>query len=527
MDQFVNIKIDNSKYIIENVLSIPKRIQYDLSKWNVGYFRRDPIGYYYDKDKKELRIPRGYMLNSITSEFPYYNKIDISKEFKRGDTDIGLLNFPRDYIQENVLAYMTGNSGYEYTLKENQLYVDLTTGYGKTYLLIATACYFRTKCLVLIPPISKIANQWIDTLDKFTTLNTNEYLYVQGSNMCKDIIQGKYKNIKFFIMPRSTILSFVRKYDNNWSLVEKLVDAMDVSIKAIDEAHMDFNTIVNIDCFTNVPKTYYLSSSPSRSDKEEKDIYYKIFKNVPKFGKTLITKEQNYLIPLIIKFRSKTPPAWEKKIKTRYGPSLAKYGEYLLAEDGAKEEFVDAFLFTLFWMQQLRRDGGKILVICITVEFAKTLLDITKSIFPYLTYGLFVGSDKNKNKELDNDVIFSTTKSMGTGSEIQNHQLTINTITYSSDVMADQISGRIRKQSNRKGIYCEIVNIENRVAVNHYRKREQFLIAKAKNGKILTHEVTQSDLNILMSFLNKKYKYDYNGIMHDKNNKIIIKKGKR
>ena len=42
------------------------------------------------------------------------------------------------------------------------------------------------------------------------------------------------------------------------------------------------------------------------------------------------------------------------------------------------------------------------------------LQKITKELFPFLSSGLFVGSGKDKNKELDNDIIFSTTKSLTT-----------------------------------------------------------------------------------------------------------------
>ena len=512
----------DSYYKITGVAKLPYIISNDLSKWNPAYFRREPVGYYYNEEKQELRIPRGYPSQNIIQAFPNHQFMTCGTFRDLSKVNIGLMNYPRDYIQENSLAFMTGNAPFEFTRTEPQLYVDLDTGTGKTFLMVATACYFQTKCVIFIPPISKIGNQWMDTLDKFTTLTSDEYLYVKGSEMCKDIIKGKYKKVKVFIIPRSTVLSFVRKFDDDWTMLTKLVDAMDVGIKGIDEAHMDFNTIVHIDCFTDVPKTYYMSSSPSRSDKTEKLIYKKIFTNVPKHGKKLKTKEQNHIIPLILNFKSTPSHEWLRKIKTRYGPSLSKYGEYLLAEDGAREEFIDAYTFALFWLQKFRRNNGKILVICITVDFAKQLQAITKQLFPYLSSGLFIGSGKDKNKELDNDIIFSTTKSMGTGSEIVNHQLTINTITYASDVMADQISGRIRKQNGRKGIYCELVNINHKVAREHYEKREPYLIKKAKDGKILNHTITNADLNLVLDYFKKRQSYNGDGMLLDKDGRIII-----
>lgn len=517
----------NSYYLITDVKDIPYKLSNDLTKWNPIYFRKENIGLYYDEENQELRIPRGYSKECVEECFPYHTYEDKRSMKMANKIDIGLLNYPRDYIQENSLAFMTGNQPFEFTNKESQLYIDLDTGTGKTFALVATACYYRARCVVFIPPISKIGNQWMDTLDRFTTLNRNEYLYVKGSDMCKDIIKGKYKDIKFFVVPRSTILALVRKYDGDWSMVTRLVDAMNVDIKGIDEAHMDFNTIVNIDCFTDVPKTYYMSSSPSRSEKTEKIIYAKVFKDVPRHGKKLKTKEQNHIIPLILEFKSTPTEKQLADIKTRMGPSLAKYGDYLLDPEGARDEFIDAYTFALYWLMKFRRRAGKILVICITIDFAKRLRDITKELFPYLSSGLFVGSGKDKNKELDNDIIFSTVKSMGTGAEIVNHQLTINTITYSSEVMADQISGRIRKQNGRKGIYCELVNINHRIARKHYYQREPYLIKKAKDGKILVHQVSDRDLDEVLDFFKKKRVYNEEGMMIENGCYVIHRKRKK
>lgn len=514
----------NSFYLITKVDKIPYEISNDLTKWNAAYFRKDNIGLYYDEDKKELRIPKGYPLQNIESAFPYHDIEDGVDEYNKDKISMGLLNYPRDYIQENTLAFMTGNAPFGFTANATQLYVDLDTGAGKTFLMVATACYFKARCCIFIPPVSKIGEQWMSTLEKFTTLNRDEYLYVKGSSMCKDIIKGKYEKVKVFVVPRSTVLAFVRKYDNDWNMLTRLVDAMNVRIKAIDEAHMDFNAIVNIDCFTHTQKTYYMSSSPSRSDKAEKIIYKKVFKDVMKHGKKLKTKEQNHIIPLILNFKSTPSHEWLKKIKTRYGTSQALYEEYLLAEDGAREEFLDAYTFALYWLQKFRRRGGKILVLCVTVDACKKLQKITKQLYPYLTSGLFVGSDKNKNKELDNDVIFSTPKSMGTGSDGAeiDLQLIINTITYASDVMADQIPGRIRKQIDRKGIYCELVNINHKVARKHYLEREPFLIKKAKDGKIMIHDINDNDMKMVMDYYNKNLQFTKDGLLVDKSGRILL-----
>ena len=524
------IEVHHSYYQIPNIDQVPYNISYQLTKWNAAYFRRENVGFYYDEKNKELRIPRGYPLEAILDSWDCKNRkvLYCDKRNIRNNVSIELMNAPRSYAQESTLAFMLGIQPYNFTYNESQLYVDLPTGEGKTFAGIAAICYYKCKSLIISPNIEKVTNQWIDSILKFTTLKRNEFLHVKGAKMCADIIRGKYKDIKIFIVQRSTILAFIRKYEDNWDMVRQLVDAMDVDIEIVDEAHMDFNTIVNIDCFTDVSKTYYMSASPSRSDKDEKRIYNKVFKNVLKHGSELKTKEQNHIIPLILQFKS--TPTYEqlKNVKTRYGTSLARYGQYLLDPEGARDEFIDAYTFALFLLLRFRRRGGKILVLCITIDFCKDLQNITKQIFPYLTTGLFVGSkSKEKNKELEADILFSTDKSMGTGSEIENHQLTINTLTYASEIMANQISGRIRQQKDRKAIYCELVNIAHDIARKHYQEREPYLKKKAKDGVILTQLITDNDLNDMLKFFEKGYRYNKNGQIVSKTGQILIHRKKK
>ena len=112
---------------------------------------------------------------------------------------------------------------------------------------------------------------------------------------------------------------------------------------------------------------------------------------------------------------------------------------------------------------------------------------------------------------------------MGTGSEIENHQLTINTTTYSSDVMADQISGRIRKQKDgRKAIYCELVNINHPAARKHYEQREPYLIKKAKNGNLLKYIIKEDDIEEVNKYFTNKYKYDKNGVLLTSDGRIVL-----
>ena len=97
-----------SYYLITNVDNIPRELDKDLSKWNPGYFRLDNIGYYYDKDKKELRIPRGYSKVNLKRIFSMHRNIEENNWVKNTNIDINLLGQTKDYKQEYILPFIRG-----------------------------------------------------------------------------------------------------------------------------------------------------------------------------------------------------------------------------------------------------------------------------------------------------------------------------------------------------------------------------------------------------------------------------------
>ena len=57
-----------------------------------------------------------------------------------------------------------------------------------------------------------------------------------------------------------------------------------VGIKIYDESHLYFDNTMMIDNFSDVWKTYYLTATPMRSDREEDRIYQRCYEKVPKLS---------------------------------------------------------------------------------------------------------------------------------------------------------------------------------------------------------------------------------------------------
>ena len=90
-----------------------------------------------------------------------------------------------------------------------------------------------------------------------------------------------------------------------------------------------------------------------------------------------------------------------------------------------------------------------------------------------------------KEKAFDADIICSTSKSAGTGTDIPGLRVVINTEAYSSRVTADQVSGRLREYSPTKNTYyVELVDRGFTTVYNMYKKR--LPVFKEKCTQVLT-----------------------------------------
>jgi hypothetical protein len=490
-------------------------IEKSLSIWDERRFTVTPIGYYYNEEKKELRIPRGYNysdLKRMTHREITVNKVP--QEFDK--IDIRLYQNPREDLQIRVISFLCGLGKYQHIEKHSQVFCDLNTGKGKTYCAIAAVSHLKTKVAIIIPSrlSSKLIPQWKESIIKYTNKKDRDILVVKGSDMCVDILKGKYKTKEFFIFSKGTILSFAKT--NGWDKFEELMRVTKVGVKIVDEAHMDMHTNVLIDCHSNVKRNFYLTASAGRGDEWENKIFKRLFNMVPILGKDLTKKEDNYIVMFCYQFRHKPTQKQRIGCKTREGLSAALYSNYLVNKDGARLEFFTAFdkvMKNVFaptrfkdkvlsgteslgpysrnetgHIKIFKKDTfkGKLLVLASTRELLRTIQKFLVANYPQYTIGMYTGDVdiKVRDKELENDIILATDKGMGTGADVDDLQVVINLIPYSNEISANQLPGRLR-DIKRKVIYVEIVNIAFDEAASQYYRRMPFLSQKAKDGKII------------------------------------------
>lgn len=491
-----------------------------LSVWDGRYYRFIPIGYHYNEETQELRIPRGFsygMLKKILDRNVVIN--NKPQSFKKMSID--LLTAPRDKAQLKVISFLCGLGKYSYTSKFSQVFSDMVTGKGKTYCTVASIAHYKMRSAIFIPASlsGKLIPQWIQAFTEFTNKRERDILVVQGSKTCEEILSGDHDDKEIYIFSKSTVLSFAKKH--GWEKFTELMEKTQVGIKVIDEAHMDLRTNVMIDCHVNVKRNIYLTASVGRGDRFEDKIFKSVFQNIPVLGKELVPTTENYINMIMYHFFHKPSTRQRAACKTREGLSAVKYSAYLVDPDGARNQFFTALNTALRgvvipnrsnmlnsddtsvvggynrnvkgYIQLVRKPVvmGKLLILGSTREFLTTIQRFLQKNFPELTIGMYT-SDVNKNVrdlELERDIILATEKGLGTGADIPHLQFMINLIPYSNKILANQLPGRVRQIKGKTLFYMELINVEFPDAAEQYNRRLPYLAEKAKSGKIVQVEV--------------------------------------
>jgi hypothetical protein len=165
-----NIKVKHTSIIIPGYnMGDNTYLEKMLSVWNDTCYRYDSKGYHYDEEKKELRIPRGIDLSFLEKIFHTNLEIDYKPD-PHEMASYRLKVEPRNDIQRKSISYLLGEGDFAYTKKYSQLTLNLDTGDGKTYCVIAGLTFMKTKSMI-ITHIDKIKKQWYTSLTEMTDLN--------------------------------------------------------------------------------------------------------------------------------------------------------------------------------------------------------------------------------------------------------------------------------------------------------------------------------------------------------------------
>ena len=248
------------KPVIENTFSI-----YDMT-----YHKRFPKGMLYDKANKILYLPRGIDLDFLARVFNVEPVIDQTVAPYESIGNIMLKYKPRDNDQIEAINFMISGDKYASNRYYPMICVNLNTGKGKTYCAIATTAILSLRPIVITDSIGWL-EQWKKFFLEYTDIQEDEIYLISGAPSFMKLFNRDPSKYKVILSTHSTLKSIG---DNQgWNTISEFFNYCKIGIKFFDEAHLNFDNMFQIDCYTNTFLTYYLTATPGRSDLAENNIY--------------------------------------------------------------------------------------------------------------------------------------------------------------------------------------------------------------------------------------------------------------
>lgn len=472
-------------------------IERQLSYYDANAHTLIPRGYIYDSERRTLLIPRAidlYYLEQVFDRNVVMEHQPISKPKK---IKVVLTTEPRDDEQRQSLAFLLGMGEYSYTKKYSQLGLNLATGMGKTFSGVAATTLYGERTII-ITHVDRIKKQWINSYLEFTDIKEDEIIDISGSDIIDHILGEEklyktssknkeldlsIKHAKVFTVNHRTLQ--VYGSSNGWSKIGELFTKLGIGTKIYDECHLELNNIVNVDLYTDVKRTLYLTATMKRSDREENRLFEFIFRHMPRFGEKLVENKRKHINYIACIFNSHPMMSDIKAMKNYYGFNTLSYSNYFGTSENSinmLKEMVNKFI----------DKEGKILILCGTIDACENIkIELEKEYD--MDIGIYHSRIPNnmKEKALDRKIIVSTSKSCGTGVDIRGLRFLINCETYSSSVTADQVCGRLREYSPEDySIYCEIIDRGFLDCYRMYKNREK--VFKKKCNKIAILDLTKT-----------------------------------
>lgn len=450
------------------------RLEHALSVWDNVYFRYVPIGFVYDVERRALLLPAGVSATWVESITHRPIEIDYSAD-PYAKMHLRINKDPRDVLQVDALKFLAGKDEYISYAKYPQLVLNLDTGTGKTFIAMAQIAYKGLKTIIIVHSIY-LMNQWVEKFLSDTDIDERKILAIKGSPMCQDIIRRpkKYNQYSIFMITHDTLHSFGSSY--GWNQVGELFKSLQVGIKIYDEAHKEFSNIIHVDCYTNTKFTYYLTATFGRSNGDEMKVYLQCFKSIPKFEQK---KRDDYggkpHISYICIFYQTNPTLLQiSKMKNNYGFNRNAYATYQLDSD----PYFFNILKDLIYKTSVEKNY-KTLIMMTTIRGIEELAEFIHREYPQIDIGIYhskVKDQEAKNNAKNKPLIISTQKSLGEGADIEGLKVVINTESFKSIIVTEQIMGRLRELPDGSGcIYIETVDRAFHTLRNQQKTRERFM----------------------------------------------------
>ena len=364
--------------------------------------------------------------------------------------------------QQPVFDFIVSNA------KESIL-VPLPTGSGKTVISLISLAALKNKIGIIILPI--YIDKWVNDIINIHKATVDDIMVVQGSKSLKALIELAKNNeldSKYIIFSSRTLQEFITNYEEfSEEVIEEygikpidLFPLLGIGSLLIDEQHQHFHAIFRILLHCNVKFHLALTATLMSDDYVVRKMHNIVFKKENIYSNIKLNK---YIDVYAVKYTIKHE--YLKLIKTtNYGSSNYShiaFEQSIIKRDFLLDKYVKIILNAIddYYISDYK-ENDKLLIFVSTVNFATLLVEKIKEHIPELVTNRYCQEDPYENL-ISGNIIVSTIISAGTGIDITNLRVVIQTVSISSQVANIQSLGRLRKLSDKdvKFIYLYSDNI--------------------------------------------------------------------
>lgn len=512
------IEIRNSCVVLHNyTLGDNEFLERMFTYYKKEYGRMKPyfMAIKYDAIKKDLYIPGGVDLYNVVRSFGTGNVIGrIAPDNYEMIGKVLLKKGPRDDRQKKAIRFCLGLEEYSNNRNASQISLNLSTGVGKTYVMVFVFAYYSVKT-IMITSTNDWLIQWKEKILEYTNLKEEEIYIISETPTITKLTSGivNHNKIKFYLCTHSTIYNYGK--NNGWKKVRKLFQFLNIGIKVFDEAHLNFDNICKIDFAVNCWKNYYLTATPLKSHKDQDKIYQIAFKTIPKIS-LFDSKNDPHTAYRAVLFNSHPRTIdVDECYDHNHGFMIMKYVDYF----SSKPIYYKMLKILLSRILPTLAPGEKILIyIGKNDAVIKTYYWIRYVFFNY-SCGIYTSiTPKNlKHEQLEKTIILTTTKSASAALDIQGLKVSIIFAEpFNSFVYARQILGRTRDvntelfelvdvgfqqirgwyQNKRSNIYCKYATECTEMVLGDYQiqmnleeiRRNEMLLIDQIHERMKSHQ---------------------------------------
>jgi superfamily II DNA or RNA helicase len=292
---------------------------------------------------------------------------------------------------------------------------------------------------LIVAPTTLLKNQWIENLTDLGIDKEDIATKIQDS-----------PNKTFTVV---TITSIENALRDDWKGLMDTIDKADFGIKIVDEAHLHMKGLLKFDAICNIKRNWYLSATLGRSDQDEDRILNRALLDAERFvGSAKYEEYRDEYINIYLQdiHYNASRALCEQHFK--YGKKGLISATYyrMLMDYRMGQPFYSNIIRMVKIADKIKEKDTKVVVLLPLLDAIREVINRMKQddYFKNVKISMVDGSMSisEKRKALENDLILSTTASLGTGVDVMNLGAVVNFDQKSSLIILEQMVGRLRNR---------------------------------------------------------------------------------